>query len=70
MTLKVEKGSNSWEGIKSQNLTLIQIMGWPSQPENITFAGAELDYTYVATTKRLTLHCDIDMNSNSVILFS
>ena len=66
--MKVEKGTPEANKIEPK-LDLIQIMGWPSRPVNVTINEKELDYTFVESTKRLTLHCDVDMNANATIVF-
>lgn len=71
MTLTVEKGSISWQGVRPV-LDNIQVMGVPARPTRILINGVPVnsgDFTYVDVTKRLTLTCNVDMNVNNVIEF-
>lgn len=65
------KGSQNWPGIQ-QKLDNIQVMGWPTRPTTIRINGVAADpatYTYVDSSKRLTLTCNLDMNEINVINF-
>ena len=73
--MKVNSGE-SWTRIEPK-LDMIEIMGWSSKSANISIGGVfwnegtNYTYTYIESTKRLTVNFIdmLDMNSNWVINF-
>lgn len=72
----VQKYSGTWPGV-TPKLDLIQLMGWPYKPTQISVKDSQdketvLDpssYAYIETTKLLNLMYEFDMNQGYTVHF-